>query len=169
MLSRDQFKQLFATYVEDVTSFLYVYASSRAQVQDWTQEVFITMWEKREDIDFEHPGFKSYLLKTARNHALKALRKEKKYNRWLERRLKQLTKVKPPEDPVINPPDVKKAYHDALAEIPVRARKAYLLSRKEGLTYPEIAQVMDISVKTVETHISKALDILRKQLKDFSR
>lgn len=169
MLSRDQFEQLFDTYVDDVTSFLYTYASDSTQVKDWTQEVFIKMWEKRTDIDFDHPGFKSYLLKTARNHALKELRKKTKYNRWLERHLKQLTKIDPPEDPVINPPDVKKAYQDALSEIPVRARKAYLLSRKEGLTYPEIAQVMDISVKTVETHISKALDILRKQLKDFSR
>ncbi|WP_372638924.1 RNA polymerase sigma factor [Fodinibius sp.] len=169
MLTRDQFEQLFNKYVDDVVSFLYTYTSDKARVKDWTQEVFIQMWRKRERIDFNHPAFKSYLLKTARNHALKKLKRAKRYDRWLEENLEKLTQVDPRSDAVDNSAEVQEAYSIALSKISRRARRAYLLSREEGLTYTEISGVMDISVKTVETHISKALHILREELGDFSR
>lgn len=169
MLTREQFEELFNKYVDDVATFLYTYTSNKAQVKDWTQEVFIKMWRKRDRIDFDHPAFKSYLLKTARNHALKKLKRAKRYDRWLEKNLERLTLVQPPNDFPSNSidVDVQEAYTMALSNISQRARRAYLLSREEGLTYPEIAKVMDISIKTVETHISKALRILREELREF--
>ena len=136
-------------------------------VKDWSQEVFIKMWDKRETINFEHPNFKSYLLKTARNHALKKLKREQKYENWLEEKLEKLAKIEPTGGPGLNAPDVNKAHRVACAKIPLRARRAYLLSREEGLTYTEVAEVMGISIKTVETHISKALQILRQELREF--
>lgn len=169
MLTKEQFEQLFNQYVDDVASFLYTYSSNKARVKDWTQEVFIKMWRKRERIDFDHPAFKSYLLKTARNHALKKLKKTKKYDRWLEENLEKLTCVQPRDNSAVKSAEVREAYTVALSKISQRARRAYLLSREEGLAYTEIAEVMDISIKTVETHISKALHILRQELGDFTR
>lgn len=166
---REEFKVLFNKYIDEVVSFLFVYTSNKALVKDWAQDVFIKMWDKREDIDFNHPAFKSYLLKTARNHALKKLKQENNYDTWLEENLEKLTKDNSVQEPVINAPDIKEAYKVARTKISRRARKAYLLSREEGLTYSEIAEVMGISIKTVETHISKALEILREELKEFSR
>lgn len=169
MLTRKQYEQLFNKYVDDVVSFLYTYASNNEQVKDWTQEVFIKMWKKRDDIDFNHPAFKSYLLKTARHHALKKLKRAKKYDNWLEKNLEKLTKIEPQSDASTRSTEIQEAYSVALSKISNRARRAYLLSREEGLTYTEIAEVMDISIKTVESHISKALFILRQELGDFSR
>lgn len=169
MLTREQFDRLFNKYVDDVVSFLYTYTSDSARVKDWTQEVFIKMWRKRERIDFDHPAFKSYLLKTARNHALKKLKRAKRYDRWLEENLEKLTQVEPQSESAARSTEVREAYSVALSKISNRARRAYLLSREEGLTYTEIAEVMDISLKTVETHISKALNVLREELGDFSR
>jgi len=120
-------------------------------------------------IDFEHPAFKSYLLKTARHHALKQLKKEKKYEPWLEANLKKITPAQLPDVFTENTSDIEEVYSYALAKISKRARKAYLLSRNDGLTYPEIAAVMSISTKTVESHISKALSILQKELKNYSQ
>ena len=168
MLTKEKFELLFDKYIDDVTSFLYTYTSNRALVKDWSQEVFIKMWDKRNTIDFDHPCFKSYLLKTARNHALKKLQHENNYESWLEKKLEKLTRIDPPGGPEVNAPDIKKAHQAACSKIPRRARRAYLLSREEGLTYTEIAEVMDISIKTVETHISKALHILRHELREFS-
>ncbi|HLR31826.1 MAG TPA: sigma-70 family RNA polymerase sigma factor [Fodinibius sp.] len=169
MVTREQFELLFNSYVDDVVSFLYTYTANKAQIKDWTQEVFIKLWVKRERIDFGHPAFKSYLLKTARNHALKKLKKAKKYDCWLEENLDKLTRVQPQKDPAVNPGEVQEAYTVALSKISHRANRAYLLSREEGLTYTEIAEVMDISIKTVETHISKALHILRQEMRHFTR
>lgn len=168
MLSRKKFELLFDKYVDDVFAFLSTYAISNAQVKDWTQEVFIKMWEKRRQIDFNHPAFKSYLLKTARNHALKQLKKEKKYECWIDEKLRKITKIQLPEELTSSRSDFQKVYRSSLLKIPPRSRKAYLLNREEGLIYTEIANVMNISVKTVESHIGKALSILRKELADYS-
>lgn len=161
-----EFERLFEKYFDDVSSFLYSYASSEAELKDWVQEVFIKLWEKRGRIDFYHPSFKSYLLKTARNHALKKMRQEKNYTVWLEENLIQLTVN---DTTVYNEendfsPLLQAAYSEALTKIPSRARKTWRLSREDGLSYSEISKVMGVSVKTVETQISKALRILREEL-----
>ncbi len=167
MITEKEFARLFDCYVDDVSVFLSTYTSNRAQLKDWVQEVFIKLWKKRDRIDFDHPAFKSYLLKTARNNALKDLKREKKYDLWLEEKLENLTQIRSNNKSATNSDGVHKAYSIALSKISQRSRRAYQLSREEGLTYSEIAKVMDVSVKTVETHISKALRILREELREF--
>jgi len=170
-MDTQKFERLFEEYYADVASFLYTYASSEAQLKDWVQEVFIKLWEKRSRIDFDHPSFKSYLLKTARNHALKMLQREKKYITWLEENLIRLTELHSPgeargEQFLF---ELGVTYKKALSRIPPRARETWVLSRHEGLSYSEIADKMGVSVKTVETQISKVLSIFREELKVFSR
>jgi RNA polymerase sigma-70 factor (ECF subfamily) len=167
MLSREKFEALYDRYVDDIANFLYSYASDKAQLEDWVQDVFIKVWEAKERIDFDNPGFKSYLLTTARNHALSQLRKENRYEYWLEQKLEKKAEMQYQDEPAINPPDISKIYQKALSNISSRSREAYLLNRHNGLTYREISNVMDISVKTVEAHISKALQGLREGLKDY--
>lgn len=168
MLTCEEFERLFDQHVDDVAAFLNTYATGRAQLKDWVQEVFIKLWESREQIDFEHPAFKSYLFTTARNLALKKLRNKKRYDAWLDQYLVQITTLQSEVDNSVDFAKLKKKHDQTLSHISDRARQAYLLSRNEGLTYQEIADVMDISVKTVEVHISKALRILKKALKDYA-
>jgi RNA polymerase sigma-70 factor (ECF subfamily) len=169
MLSVKEFEILYDRYFDDVANFLYSYASDKEQLKDWIQEVFIKIWEAREEINFDNPGFKSYLLTTARNHALSQLRKENRYEYWLVQKLENKTEAQYQDEFTLNPGDISKIYRQSLSKIPSRSREAYLLSRNNGLTYSEIAEVMDVSVKTVEAHISKALQILRTELKDYLR
>lgn len=169
-MTSHKFDRLFEEYYDDVVSFLYSYASSEPQLKDWVQEVFIKLWEKRNRIDFDHPSFKSYLLKTARNHALKKLKREKNYIAWLQENLNRLTELHSPDQPEEKQisSEVGTAYKKVLSKIPSRARETWILSREDGLSYSEIAEIMGVSVKTVETQISKVLSILREELKGFS-
>lgn len=167
MLDKKKFEVFFERYFDDLSYFLGYYTRSSAQLEDWLQEVFLKIWQCRDKIDPDHPQVKSYLIKMARNHALKQLRKQKQYDEWFQEHIRNLTSSHPPIEPVINPPDFKGAYKSALSKIPRRAQQAYLLSREEGLNYNEIAQTMGISPKTVEGQISHALSILRKELKEF--
>lgn len=166
VITEEEFEELFERYFNDVTTFLYIYASNEAELKDWIQEVFIRLWIKREQIDFYHPSFKSYLLKTARNHALKKLQIQKNYSQWLEENLIRITELHTPEQRKEQylSQSIKTAYEDALSKIPTRALETWKLSREEGLTYPEIAKAMGVSVKTVESQISTALRILRDEL-----
>lgn len=166
-ITTEEFEQLFEKYFDDVTAFLYTYASNEQELKDWVQEVFIKLWKKRGRINFRHPSFKSYLLKTARNHALRRLQGKKNYNIWLEENLIRLTELHIKTDhteEALFSPVFKTAYQKALTKIPARALETWQLSREEGLSYPEIARVMGVTVKTVETQISKALAILREEL-----
>lgn len=169
MLTRNEFEALYNHHFDDLAAFLHSYSADKAQLKDWIHDVFIKIWEARDQIEFDHPAFKSYLLTTARNHALKQLHTEKRYECWLEQNLIRLTKVPTPEISIKKTRNFSGPYRNALSKIPSRPRQAYLLSRENGLTYREIAEVMDISVKTVEAHISKALQILREELIDYSR
>lgn len=165
------FETLFEEHFDDVAAFLYAYASNEAELKDWIQEVFIKLWEKRHKIDFHHPSFKGYLLKTARNHALKNLQGQKRYSAWLEENLVHLTDLlkNEPLEKEDFPDGLESAYDRALSRLPARTRETWKLSREEGLSYPEIAQVMGVSVKTVEVQIGNALRILRKELHEFQK
>lgn len=167
MLTKKQFEKLFDEYVNDVSAFLQSYASSRNQLEDLVQEVFIKIWDARDKIDVKHPAVKSYLLKTARNVTLKKLRSENRYRQWLEENMELLTHDSPEEKSFKRPVDFKSAYQAAVSKIPPGARKVYLLSRENGLTYNEIASLLDISPKTVEAHIGRALRVLREELKGY--
>lgn len=172
MITEKEFEQLFDKHVDDVAAFLYTYSSSHARVKDWVQDIFTKLWQSRAKIDFTHAGFKGYLFTTARNHALKELQKEKRYSSWLDQNLRRLQEryaKESNENKTGDKSELEKAHDKVLPQIPPRSRQAYLLSREEGLTYKEIAEVMDISVKTVEAHIRKALQILRETLREYSR
>lgn len=168
MTTQEEFVQLVDKYFDDLSAFLYSYAANKAQLEDWIQDIYLKLWKKKDEIDFRHPGFKSYLFTTARNHALKQLKKQKKYDEWVDKNLKRLTEIQQQDDAQNDYSEFKKRYHAAVSKIPSRSRKAYVLSRKRGLTYKEIAHVMDISIKTVEAHISKALQVIRKNLASHS-
>lgn len=171
LMTEERFECLFEFYFDDVTAFLYTYASCKAELNDLVQGVFVKVWEKRDRINFDHPAFKSYLLKLARNHALKKLQKRKRYNTWLEENLIQLTNYESMEqsDNQYAFRGFENAYMKALSKLPNRVLETWKLSREDGLTYAEIAQAMDISIKTVETNMRRALQLLRDELSEFSK
>jgi len=168
-MNQKEFQRIFEHYFQDVVSFLYTYTSDRETLNDWVQEVFIKIWGKKDKLDIHHPGFKGYILTTARNHALEQLKRQKKYETWLEENIARQKKESPFQSSGSESSNFMEQYRIAVKKLPERAREAYLLSREDGLKYKEIASVMDISVKTVEAHMSKALELLRDELDEFSR
>lgn len=167
MLSRQQFKQFFDQHLQAVSSLLSYYTSDSDKLEDWVQEVFVKVWEKREKIDPDHPRVKGYILKMARNHALCSLR-SKKQELSLER--EHIKKIPVPVHTVngqLAKKELSDAYREALEQVPPRARQAFRLSRDKGLSYNQIADEMGISPKTVEGQISHTLRILRVELNEF--
>jgi len=170
-MTEERFEDVFEFYFHDVTAFLYTYASSRDELHDLVQEVFVKLWEKRDRINIEHPAFKSYLLKIARNHALKKLQRAKRYNVWLEENLIQLTSYQSVDETNNSHAfrGFENAYMKALSKLPNRVLETWKLSREDGLSYTEIAKVMNVSIKTVETNMRNALRLLRDELSEYSK
>lgn len=130
------------------------------------QDAFVTLWEKKDMIQ-EDKSVKSYLFVAVKNKCLNQLRGEKKF-------LSNLIELENLEGLSINSftdsvetKEIRKAIDAAIESLPEKCKEIFLLSRNEQLKYHEIAERLGLSVKTVETQMSRALAVLREHLKEF--
>lgn len=157
------FKTLYETNKKALSAFINSYTKSQPQTDDIVQEAFIKLWNVRESLD-ENRSVVSFLYKTAYNRFIDKYRKKKReqsmLDGWLYKRLMQV---------VIEDNDIKKRKIDllqkAIEKLPPRCKAIFMLSKFEQLKYAEIAEQLDISIKTVEAQMGKAFTIIRKEVK----
>lgn len=129
----------------------------REVCRDILQDVFTDLWLRRHTTFIENIG--AYLKIAVRNKVFKQLRKGYISQKHLNS-LDKIIFVDATEE-MVNYNQVKELYERSVAELPERCRKVFIMSRTENLSVKEIAALLDISPKTVENHISKALSHLR--------
>ncbi|MCW9708799.1 RNA polymerase sigma factor [Fodinibius salsisoli] len=168
MLSIYELEELYEQYADSVAYILSFYTSHTAQLEDWTQDVFVKVWEARDHIDPEHPGLKGYILTIAHNHARYEANKTSQSHHLDNQELAEpLPSRHPSTSQRVQANDLTQAYQQALAKVSPRARQTFKLSRDNGFSYREIARSMGISSKTVEAQVSKTLRILRGELEEY--
>ena len=132
--------------------------------EDLAQDVFVRLWEKRESLNITS-SIGAYLRRMAINEGISHLRKNKKVSFEEFDKSQHADVVMSAEDAYLGQ-ELKHKIQSAIDTLPPRCRIIFQLSRHEELTYKEIAQKLDISVKTVENQMGKALKILRELLKN---
>jgi RNA polymerase sigma-70 factor (family 1) len=166
---KEAFRLIFITYYDSLTRFAFQYLKSVTEAENVVQDVFLWIWEKREDWQVDGT-LKTYLFRAVKYKALDYLRHEeikRKYVReqsFVERMWDNPAKKLERE---IDEQTFIEATQNAIEELPERTRTIYKMSRVEGLTYNEIADVLEISPKTVESQMSRALDSLRGSLSKY--
>jgi RNA polymerase sigma-70 factor (ECF subfamily) len=158
-------KELFEAHYQAVCAAVNRIVGERGVTEDLAQQVFIRFWEKRHQIQIDSsPG--AYLHKMAVNEALAWLRAKK--NQQPEE-LTFATPMPPQMDGegILLNNELNDQIHKAIDALPPRCRTVFQLSRFEELSYQEIAQKMEISIKTVEHQMGKALRVLREELRAF--
>lgn len=159
------FDSLFRAYYAP----LCYYAASlndgdRDEAEDLVQQAFIKLWEQRETLQITF-SVKAYLYRTVHNASLNRLRATKVRDKYKQYNAQQLEmNYHPAPEPE---PALRDRLQKALADLPTQCRQVFELSRFEELKYREIAEHLNISVKTVETHMGKALKILKSHLADY--
>jgi len=158
---------VFRSHYAGMASFVQRFVRSPDLAEELVQDVFLKLWTKREQLA-EIETLRTYLFRAARNTALNYLRRVKLERRWAE---EQGTDADPPaafaaDDDTVEQ-EVAAAVKQAIDRLPPRCREIFLMSRDGGLTYAEIARSLDISVKTVETQMGRALKSLRASLHHF--
>ena len=163
---RNAYKELFLKFYEPLCQFTWTYTRSRHISEELVQDVFLTVWELRENLNPEQ-NIRSYLYQSVRNSALNHIKHKRlaeEYNRdieWLE----PLPAVQ--HHSYEGNSNLEQNVKQAINDLPDGARRIYSLSRNEGLTYREIATVLDISIKTVESQMSRALRKMRNALSEY--
>src|SRR5699024_9358128 len=142
------FERLFRKYRKKLIRFAYSYVHSIAVAEDIVQESFLKIWQLRKSLD-PQDSIRAYLYQAVRNNALD-------YNKHKSVEEKNLPDVKRTHqstaekgEETIADSEFVEAVQQEIEKLPDRAKEVYKLSRTNGLTYKEIAEVMDISVKTV--------------------
>ncbi|SHF84671.1 RNA polymerase sigma-70 factor, ECF subfamily [Fodinibius roseus] len=163
---RKAFEKLFLRFYEPLCQFSWQFTRSRHVSEELVQEVFLAVWKSRETLDSKK-DVRSYLYQSVRNKALNHIKHQElaeEYNskiEWLSPTPVTQTHHYGEQS------EFEKAAKKAIENLPDRARQVYKLSRKDGLTYREISDVLDISVKTVESQMSRALKKLRNSLSQY--
>jgi len=158
-------QELFHLHYQRVCQTIHRFIKDRSLVEDLAQNVFIRFWEKRHKINVT-TSVGAYFHRMAINEALGYLRKSK------NKETEEITPLTPTgsqdsvEEGYLHG-ELKTEIVKAIDTLPPRCRAVFQLSRFEELTYKEIAEKMEISVKTVENQMGKALRILRKELKGY--
>ena len=137
------------------------YTKDIDEAKDIVHGVFILTWEKYESLSAE-TNFRSYLYTGVRNRCLNYLR-DKKKNVTLENIAGHIA----PEAFTIETIELQQKIEQAINTLPEKCRMVFEMNRFEGLKYLQIADKMNISVKTVEGQMSKALNVLRQHLGEF--
>lgn len=163
-------KQAFETLFRSYYSLLCRYAKSLLNDLDEAEEVvqntFYSIWNKRESLEIKG-SLKAYLYKAVHNDCLNKLKHLKVRNMYAEEYKHTMGKAYEDSGKLLQAKELRQKIDDALATLPEQCGRVFKLSRFEELKYAEIAEHLNISVKTVEIHMSKALKLMREQLKDY--
>ena len=157
----DDFKLLFDQYYEGIKSFLYYKIGDIEVAEDIVQEVFLKLWDKRSSIDLK--TVKSFLFTIANNMAINHLKHRSIVFNFVRNENKS-EKVNSPQYE-LEMKEFKENLERLLAEMPENYRVVFLMNRIDKLTYNEIAERLELSVKAIEKRMSNALSFLRDKLK----
>jgi RNA polymerase sigma-70 factor, ECF subfamily len=157
------FEALFQVNYQPLCTTSFRIVQDKDIAEDIVQDIFIKLWERRETLVIE-TSLKAYLIRSTINQSLNYL---KKYRNTLEREFAFGAEIgaesNVTEDTVLFRELSKKA-EQAISALPEGCRLVFVLSRHEQLSYREISARLNISVKTVENQMSRALRHLRRYL-----
>jgi RNA polymerase sigma-70 factor (ECF subfamily) len=168
VLNESSYEELFRKWYAPLCKMIFRILKDKDHTEDIVQEVFIKLWEKREDLSIDI-SLKSYLYRAAINAAYNYLEKNKRYPKLsIEELTIEIVSPSQAEND-IHAKELETKINNTLASLPEGCREVFILSRQEGLSYKEIAETLAISIKTVENQMGKALRIFREKLFDSGR
>ena len=162
------FELLFREYYSRLCCFANRFISNMPESEEIVQEVFLKIWKRKNELQLDN-RLSSYLFKSVQNLCLNFIEHRKIEDNYYEV-IELLYKdnnmnFNVYESVLFN--ELQQNIDKAVNSLPDECRKIFSMSRQDGLKYTEIAEKLNISVKTVETQISRALTKLKFELKDF--
>jgi RNA polymerase sigma-70 factor (family 1) len=160
------FDKLYRNYSKKLFRFAFSLLKSTEEAENIVQDVFMNLWINREKIKSDS-SVKYYIFSIAYHSSISVLRKKIRESEFIG----HLSLIQDPAQQ----PDIRLEYQELdsrlkaiINSLPKRQKEVYLLHRNQGLKYAEIAEKLNISVNTIENHMSGALKSIRKKLGDFS-
>jgi len=162
------FEELFNLYYQNLCDFSFLMINNKSCAEEIVADVFANIWIKRKKIKI-NKNVKSYLFRSTKNTTISYLRKRKNNIEIIEEdQLNVFNAGSIPDEQIINKETYLKLIK-LLNIIPERSREVFILHRFNGFKYRDIAEILEISIKTVEKHMTKSLKLLRETYKNKSQ
>jgi len=152
----DAFNCIFNMYYKGLVLYANKFLMDRDKAEETVQGLFVKLWSDREQIKI-NTSLKTYLQKSVQNKCLDILKHKKVVQDYMDKTGRQLVEQTGSSEDLILFTELNEKIEDLINNLPENCREIFKLSRYEGLKYTEIAQKMNISIKTVEVQIGKAL------------
>ncbi|MDA3891240.1 MAG: RNA polymerase sigma-70 factor [Salinivirgaceae bacterium] len=165
-MTEHQFEFLFKEHFAYLSNVAYGVVKDEDDSYDIVQKVFAKFWDKRFDVDLTD-NIKSYLHRATLNTSLNFLDKNKRMVKIEDARLEDISSHSVEDNTDYLSGEVENAVKKAISELPEKCKIVFSLSRYSDKTNREIAEELEISIKAVEKHISRALRELRVKLKPY--
>lgn len=162
------FELLFRKYYVRLCGFANKFVANTAESEEIVQEVFLNLWKKRDQLRLDNE-IKPYLFKSVQNLCYNFIGHKKvadNYYSVIEVVYKNRSEEFNTYESILYHEFQEKA-EKSIESLPDQCRMIFKLSRNEGLKYTEIAEKLDLSVKTVETQMSRALSKLKSDLREY--
>lgn len=155
-------QELYEDYYQYLVNSVYRMVPDQSIAEDMAQEVFMEIWKKRETLEFK-TSVGAYLRRAVTNRALNYIRAQRidfaTEDDAIQIQSKEISSVKN-----LELEDLQGLIDSSIEELPEKCRLVFAMSRFEEMKYAEIAETLNISIKTVENHISKALKFLKTRV-----
>lgn len=163
ILTLEGFKGVYNLYWEKVYAVCYNHIRKIEISQGMTQDIFISLWERRENLNISG-SLEHYLVRAAKNKVAEYYRNQTIRNRNLDCALQDYCGESNCTEEDIALSELVEELDMLVEKLPCRCREVFKLSREEGLKNKQIAQQLNISERAVEYHISKALGFLKENM-----
>ena len=156
------FEQLYVKHYENLCAYALNYASDKSLIQDVVQDCFLTLWKKRKSL-VVNTSLKSYLYRMVYNKLMDSYRKKAKKDKML------LSYYNIAINQVVEKMDEDEHYkserlkllNDCINNLPKRCKEVFIAKKIKGLKHQSISEQLNISIKTIEGHVTRALSLLK--------
>ena len=158
------YESTFREHYEPLTRYAHSILKSQEEAEDAVQRLFIKFWEKRFELQIDN--VRAYLYRATYNTCLNQVKSNKNSLKHVPESEVQIHASDDASNGVLGD-ELQTQIEQAMEVLPEKCRQVFQLSRFEEKSYKEISEELNISVKTVENHIAKALKIMRSELSEY--
>lgn len=160
------FEKLFKIFYKSLCSYAFGILKDGDQAEEVVQDVLFKIWQSRNELNLG-TSIRAYLYRSVHNRCLNVIRHEKVKQEYQSYAVEVNKNAYESASSRLSYNELSSKINEGLSLLPPACREVFRLSRMEGLSYKEIAGVLEISVKTVENQMGKALKLMRNHLSDF--
>jgi RNA polymerase sigma-70 factor (family 1) len=160
------FEQVFRKYYQSLCNYAYSILKEMDEAEEIVQQLFCNIWEKRSDLTI-NVSLKSYLYRAVHNHCLNRIKHLKIKDDYQTYTTNFYAHSSESVSETVIKNELEQKIDEAISQLPEQCRLIFKMSRFDELKYHEIAAQLEISPKTVENQIGKALKILRIKLVEY--